>query len=101
VIDAARAWNANLPPEMLQLLKDGQADTFNHLMSGPADPQVERTFAFRARPYGANKSPCELFTEVNRYTLYDVAGRITAPLLTTDPRRTSSSPVSHRSSTTH
>lgn len=86
---------------MLQLLKDGQADTFNHLMSGPADPQVERTFAFRARPYGANKSPCELFTEVNRYTLYDVAGRITAPLLTTDPRRTSSSPVSHRSSTTH
>lgn len=86
VVDVARAWNANLPPEMVQLLKAGKADTFNQLMaSGPDDPQTARMYAFRARPYGAFATPFELFTEVNKYTLDGVAEMITTPLLTTDP----------------
>ena len=38
VMDVARAWNANLPPELLQLLKTGQAEEFNKYISAPADP---------------------------------------------------------------
>jgi hypothetical protein len=41
--------------------------------------------AFRARPYGAFNSPFDLFTEVNKYSLYDVVTKISTPLLTTDP----------------
>jgi hypothetical protein len=85
VMDVARAWNANLPPELLHLLKAGQADLFNKYMSAPADPATARMLAFRARPYGAFNSPFDLFTEVNKYSLYDVVTKISTPLLTTDP----------------
>ncbi len=44
-------------------------------------------FAFRARPYGAFPSPFDLFTEVNKYSLYDVVDKISTPLLTTDPEQ--------------
>jgi hypothetical protein len=48
------------------------------------DRETERSFAFRARPYGI-KTPFALFTEVARYHLYDVVERITTPMLVTDP----------------
>lgn len=85
VIDVARAWNANLPPALRQLLKSGRAEEFNRYMSAPTDPATARMLAFRARPYGAFDSPFDLFTEVNKYTLDGVVDRISTPLLTTDP----------------
>jgi hypothetical protein len=41
---------------VLALLEAGERDAFNAAMSaGPADPERERTFAFRAKPYGGEK----------------------------------------------
>jgi hypothetical protein len=85
VVDVSTSWMAYLPPEMVQLLDSGQKDLFNRYMQqGPSDPAVERTFAFRARPYGVD-DPYELFTAVRQYQLRDVAGQIRTPLLILDP----------------
>ena len=87
VIDVARAWNRNLPAQLQALLKAGDKASFNAAMTsatGVAAPEIERTIAFRAKPYGLT-DPYELFTEVNKYTLYDVVDKITTPLLITDP----------------
>lgn len=70
---------------MVQLLDTGQKDLFNrYLAEAEPDPDAERTFAFRARPYRI-EDPFDLFTEVRRYQLRDVADRIRTPLLITDP----------------
>ncbi|MEX5237406.1 alpha/beta fold hydrolase [Kocuria sp. CPCC 205236] len=86
VWDVSRTWNANLPEPMLQLLAVGDRDTFDQYMaSGPADPVQERTFRFRARPYGPFTSAFDLFTAVSRYRLDEVATSITTPMLVCDP----------------
>lgn len=70
---------------MIQLLDSGQKELFDqYLAQASPDPDAERTFAFRARPYGMD-DPFDLFTEVRRYQLREVAGRIRTPLLITDP----------------
>ena len=86
VVDVARAWNRNLPPQLLALLQAGDRVRFNQFMSRAAsDPATERMFAFRARPYGLT-DPYDLFTEVNRYVLDEtLIGKISTPLLITDP----------------
>jgi len=59
---------------------------FNAFMAqAGGDPAAERTFAFRSRPYGID-DPYDLFTEVGKYQLRDVAGQIRTPLLITDPQ---------------
>ena len=66
VVDVARTWNANLPPEMIALLEAGDRDAFNAAISaGPADPERERTFAFRAKPYGGT-TPYDVFAAVQQ-----------------------------------
>ncbi|GAA3610183.1 alpha/beta hydrolase family protein [Microlunatus ginsengisoli] len=84
VTDVARAWNRNLPPQLLAALRAGDRATFNRAMSAPATPEMERTIAFRAKPYGLT-DPFDLFTEVNRYTLDGVVDKISTPMLITDP----------------
>jgi hypothetical protein len=85
VVDVARTWNANLPPELLAVLEAGDRDTFNAAISaGPADPDRERTFAFRAKPYGGT-TPYDVFAAVQRFTLDGLIEKITTPLLITDP----------------
>lgn len=85
VVDVARTWNANLPPQLLTMLTAGEKDAFNAAMSsGPADPDRERAFAFRAKPYGG-ATPFDVFTAVQQYTLDGLVEKITTPLLTTDP----------------
>jgi hypothetical protein len=71
---------------MIALLDDGQKDTFNGYMAefAGSDPDMDRTFAFRARPYGID-DPFDLFTTVRTYQLRDVAAQIRTPLLITDP----------------
>ena len=71
---------------MLALLHSGDKATFNGYMAQmPADPDAERTFMFRARPYGVQADPFDVFSAVLSYHLRDVVGRITTPLLITDP----------------
>jgi Prolyl oligopeptidase family len=86
VMDVATSWYSNLPPQLLDILKSGNAELFNTYMnSAPDDPAVARRYAFRSRPYGPQASAFDLFTEVGKYTLYGVADKITTPLLITDP----------------
>jgi len=47
-------------------------------------PEAARRLAFRSKPYGVT-DPFDLFTEVRKYQVRDVAGQITTPLLILDP----------------
>jgi hypothetical protein len=70
---------------VLALLEAGDRDAFNAAMSaGPADPDRERTFAFRAKPYGGT-TPYDVFAAVQSFTLDGLIEKITTPLLITDP----------------
>ncbi len=87
VVDVSAGWTAHLPPALLNLLDSGQKDAFNAAMAqarAGAGPAVARTMAFRGKPYGRT-DPFDLFTEVRKYQVRDVAGRITTPLLILDP----------------
>jgi len=85
VVDVSASWTAHLPEAMLDLLRSGQKDAFNAIMAQVGDdPKTARTWAFRSKPYGIT-DPFDLFTEVQRYQVRDVAARITTPLLIMDP----------------
>lgn len=86
VVDVSTSWTANLPPEMLELLHSGQKDVFNGYMQQiDADPAAARNLAFRMRPYGTT-DVFDVYTEVERYQLRDVASQISTPLLITSPQ---------------
>lgn len=86
VMDVSTSWLGHLPPELVGLLRSGDKDTFNGYMAQmSADPDAERTFLFRARPYGLAENPFDVFTEVMAYDLRGVVGQIRTPLLITDP----------------
>ena len=85
VVDVARAWNVNLPPALLALLRVGRPGPFNAAIgAGPSDPAREREFAFRAKPYGG-ATPFDTFAAAQRFTLHGVTDSITTPLLILDP----------------
>ncbi|HSZ40304.1 MAG TPA: dipeptidyl aminopeptidase [Trebonia sp.] len=85
VVDVSAGWTTHLPPALLDLLRSGQKDAFNAVMSGPGgSPEAARTLAFRGKPYGLT-DPFDLFTEVGKYQVRDVAGQITTPMLILDP----------------
>jgi hypothetical protein len=46
---------------------------------------MARTMAFRSKPYQISDY-FDLFTEVERYQLRDVAGQVTTPMLILDPQ---------------
>lgn len=85
VVSVARTWNAQIPPELLELIRAGKREEVNAAMTqGPADPVQERVFAFRAKPYGG-ETPYDVFAAVQAYSLEGLTDRITTPLLITDP----------------
>jgi hypothetical protein len=87
VVDVSAGWTVHLPKPLLDLLDEGQKDAFNAAMAkaqASASPQAARRFAFRSKPYGQG-DPFDLFTEIRRYQVRDVAGQITTPLLVLDP----------------
>jgi hypothetical protein len=87
VADVSAVWTAHLPQALLDLLNSGQKDAFNAVMAkeqAGADPKMARTIAFRGKPYGMT-DPFDLFTEVGKYQVRDVAGQIITPLLILDP----------------
>ena len=86
VVDVSTSWTSHLPPPVLDLLTSGQKDQFDQVMSAvDQNPAVAQTLAFRSRPYGI-KDPFDLFTEVQRYQVRDVAERIATPMLICDPQ---------------
>lgn len=86
VMDVSTSWLGHLPAELVGLLRSGDKDTFNGYMTQmPGDPDAERTFRFRARPYGLAADPFDVFTEVMAYNLRGVVRQIRTPLLITDP----------------
>jgi hypothetical protein len=87
VMDVSTSWLGHLPAELIGLLRSGDKATFNGYMEQMAgDPDAERTFRFRARPYGLAEDPFDVFTEVMAYNLAGVVGQIRTPLLLTDPQ---------------
>jgi hypothetical protein len=87
VVDVSAGWTAHLPHALLEMLESGQKDAFNTAMAhaqASAGPAAARTMAFRGRPYGMT-DPFDLFTEVRKYQVRDVAGQITTPMLVLDP----------------
>jgi hypothetical protein len=85
VVDISVAWTSNLPQPLLELLHAGNREAFNQAMATiDENPEVARRFRFRARPYGIT-DPFDLFTEVEKYQVRDVAGGISTPLLILDP----------------
>jgi hypothetical protein len=87
VVDVSAGWTARLPQALLDLLDSGQKDAFNAAVAkAPASTNFEaaRTLAFRAKPYGKT-NPFDLFTEVRKYQVRDVAAQITTPMLILNP----------------
>jgi hypothetical protein len=84
-VDLLPSWTQHLPAELVELLTAGEKDRFNAIMREiNRDPVTARIFAFRSRPYGIS-DPFDFFTELSRYTLFDVVDRIRTPLLVLDP----------------
>lgn len=87
MVDVSAGWTVHLPKALLGLLDSGQKDAFNAAAAkaqASASPAAARRMAFRSKPYGMT-DPFDLFTEVRKYQVRDVAGQITTPLLILDP----------------
>ena len=84
VVDVSTAWTATLPKLMLQLLQAGRKAEFDGYMAKELGPASKAALGFRMRPFGFT-SYYDTFKAVMDYNLKDVAGRITCPMLITDP----------------
>lgn len=86
VIDVSTSWTRHLPGRMIAELERGDAKHFDRdLRLGTMfDHTARRELAFRMRPFGTD-DPYEAYRAVVQYHLRDVAGRITCPILITDP----------------
>jgi hypothetical protein len=79
-------WNA-LPAELRELLDAGDKPGFDGAFDEgmrQASPAQRQNWEWRAKPYGLT-SAFDVFTAARRYTLAEVAGRITTPLMIADP----------------
>jgi hypothetical protein len=83
-VDVSVTWTSKLSPQQLHLLDTGQKEAFNAITPDHSDPKSKWTLAYRAKPYGAS-DPFDLFTEVRKYQVRDVVGKITTPLLVLNP----------------
>lgn len=86
VVDVSTSWTSQLPKSMNKLLDEGQTAKFDKEMSFGMkfSPETERTWQFRARPYGTTGFAATI-QAVRGYTMSDVADKITTPLLITSP----------------
>lgn len=86
LIDVSTSWTNELPKSLVRLLDEGQIEKFDKEMAFGMrfSPETARTWRFRARPYGAGGYG-ETIRAVRRYTVAEVAGRITTPLLILSP----------------
>lgn len=85
VVDISASWEAHLPKEMIDLLRSGDKAAFDAAMGEAMPPALKAGLEFRMRPYGF-ASYYDAFKAVMQYNLTDVAGRITCPMLITEPQ---------------
>jgi len=83
-VNVAEAWTRPLPEALLEMLRTGQKEAFDGVMGGSLAAAQKKALNFRMRPFGMT-SYFDVYTEVMRYDLTDVAGTITCPMLITDP----------------
>jgi len=84
-VDVSATWTAHLPQALINMLNSGQLEAFNAAMGQAiSDPAAAQRFAFRSKPYGMT-DPYDVYTEVRKYQVRDVAGQITTPLLILNP----------------
>jgi Prolyl oligopeptidase family len=85
VVDVSSAWLRGLPKPMLGLLKAGRKAEFDAHMTQSLNPASKAALSFRMRPYGFS-SYYDVFKAVLEYqSPPDIVGRITCPMLITDP----------------
>lgn len=86
VVDVSTSWTAQIPAPLLALLDAGQDAQFDQYMSEgfAASPALAHTWSFRARPYGKS-GYAQTIAAVREYTVAEVAGQITTPLLVLSP----------------
>lgn len=86
VVDVSTSWTGHLPTSLLKLLEKGETEKFDKEMDFGMrfSPETARTWRFRARPYGT-AGYAETIEAVRGYTVADVAGQITTPLLILSP----------------
>lgn len=82
VVDVATSWLRQVPGPLLAQLEKGDTGGFDKDMAlgMKFSPETARTWAFRARPYGA-KGYAETLEAVKQYTLVDRAAAIVTPVL--------------------
>lgn len=86
VVDVSTSWTSHVPSSMLHLLDTGMTERFDREMAFGMRfaPDAARTWRFRARPYGTT-GYAETIGQVRRYTVAEVANRITTQLLILSP----------------
>lgn len=86
VTNVSTSWLKNLPQPMLDLLNSADKEKFNQYMEAGFKeyPQAKALYNFRARPYGFN-NPFDVYEEVRKYNLNDVADKIECPVIITSP----------------
>ncbi len=87
VIDVSTVMFGQIPHFMVKLVDAGEQEKFDRDMDLALrlSAATRLTMAFRMRPYGTT-SPYEFYTAARAYALTDeVIGRITCPVLVTDP----------------
>jgi hypothetical protein len=88
VVDVSRSWFEHIPHQLRAAYDKGDREKFDKEMAFgmhlPGGKSTRETWDFRARPYGVSGySP--VLDEVSKYTVDDVAARITTPLFITSP----------------
>jgi hypothetical protein len=87
VVDVSTAMYSQIPHFLAKMLDAGEQEKFDRdiELALRFSPATRATMAFRMRPYGTT-SAFEFFRSALAYALTDaVAGRITCPVLVTDP----------------
>lgn len=84
VVDVSTSWTATLPPPMIKMLEAGQKEQFDNVMNSAMPQRAKNELAFRMRPYGTT-SYYEAFKAAMDYNLTAIAGKITCPMLITEP----------------
>ncbi|MDR6972712.1 prolyl oligopeptidase family serine peptidase [Leifsonia shinshuensis] len=86
VVDVSASWLSQLPHSLSRLLDTGEDKKFDEEMGIGMrfSPEIERTWLFRARPYGTT-GYAETIQAVRQYDMTSVAEQITTPLLITSP----------------
>jgi pimeloyl-ACP methyl ester carboxylesterase len=85
VWDVSEPWFRSVPQMLRDMLRDGKQGPFDQMMKmGTQNPRIQGMLRMRMRPFGTT-SYFEVFRAVQEYKLAEVAGRITCPMLITDP----------------